>query len=129
MESDTKQTGLTRDEKGRITGGTPPAGFNAHPENRHNGAWKKEDTPRFKLEQMMKLSEEDLLKVSKDKSAPMFENKLAQAIIDGSWNVVKEMTEQVYGRAAQAIDVTTKGESVNPYNALSTEELRKLAGK
>jgi len=103
-------------------------GFGDNPSNINlSGHWKKEDTPRYKLEQMMKLSEEELLKVATDKSLPMFENKLAQAIIDGNWNIIKEMTEQVYGRAAQAIDVTTKGESVNPVTSLTADELRKLA--
>lgn len=128
--ADTKQT----DSKGRFIKGNQVAkaagvDFGSRPENRHNGAWKKEDTPRFKLEQMMKLSKAELQEVIDDDSAPLFEQKLATAIREGNWQVIKEMTEQVYGRAAQAIDVTTKGESVNPYNALSTEELRKLAGK
>lgn len=36
--SDRKQTDL-QDEKGRFKkGNTPPAGFNANPQNRHNGA-------------------------------------------------------------------------------------------
>ena len=29
----------------------------------------------------------------------------------------------------ESSDVTTQGESINPYSALTTEELRKLAGK
>lgn len=103
----------TRDEKGRITGGVPPAGFNVNPENRHNGAWKKEDTPRYKLEQMMKLSEEELTNIAKDKSAPMFENKLAQAIIDGNWQVIKEMTQEVYGKPKESVDLTSQGEGIN----------------
>lgn len=124
-----KQTEQQRDDKGRIIGGTPPAGFNVHPENRHNGAWKKEDTPRFKLEQMMKLSETELEYVIRDFEAPLFERKLATAIKDGNWNVIKEMTQEVYGKPKESVDVTTQGESINPYAALSTEELRKLAGK
>jgi hypothetical protein len=129
MNSTTKQEGQQRDEKGRIIGGTPPVGFHTNPERRHNGAWKKEDTPRYKLEQMMKLSMTELQEVIDDQSAPLFEIKLATAIREGNWNVIKEMTEQVYGRAAQAIDVTTKGESVNPVSALTVDELLKLACK
>lgn len=107
-----KQVAQTRDAKGRITGGMPPVGFHTNPENRHNGAWKKEDTPRYKLEQMMKLSEEELTEIANDKSIPMFENKLAKAIIDGQWQVIKEMTEQVYGKPKESVDVTTDGESL-----------------
>ena len=103
----------TRDEKGRITGGTPPAGFNKHPENRHNGAWKKEDTPRFKLEQMMKLSADELRKVAEDKDAPLFEQKLAIAIKNGQWREIKEMIQEVYGKPKENIDLTSKGDKLN----------------
>ena len=108
--SDTKQSELKRDEKGRFNGGTPPAGFNVNPQNRHNGVWKKTDSPRYKLEQMMKLSTDELKKVVQDKDAPLFEKKLADAIYKGDWKVIKEMIEQVYGKAPQSIDVTTGGE-------------------
>lgn len=65
---------------------------------RHNGAWKKEDTPRYKLEQMMKLSETDLIKVYQDPDAPLFERKLARAIKDGEWKQIESMINQVYGQ-------------------------------
>lgn len=79
---------------------------------RHNGAWKKEDTPRFKLEQMMKLPEEDLRKVAEDKDAPYFERKLATALAKGQWREIKEMIEQVYGKPQQSIDMTSNGETM-----------------
>lgn len=120
----TKQSELKRNEKGHFAGGTPPAGFNKHPENRHNGAWKKEDTPRFKLEQMMKLSEDELQVIIDDTAAPLFERKLATAIKDGKWTVIKEMTQEVYGKPKESVDVTSKGHSVSPLSALTTEELR-----
>ena len=106
----TKQEGQQRDEKGRIIGGIPPVGFHTNPERRHNGAWKKEDTPRFKLEQMMKLSEPDLRKVAEDKDAPLFERKLATAIAKGQWREIKEMIQEVYGKPKESVDVTSGGE-------------------
>ena len=52
-ENDTEQS-LKFDENGRFAKGTGvPAGFNKHPENRHNGSWHKEDTTRYWLESMM----------------------------------------------------------------------------
>ena len=96
----------TRDEKGRITGGTPPAGFNANPQNRHNGAWKKESTPRFKLEKMMELEEDELRSIAEDKKAPLFERKLAIAIRKGDWKVIEAMMNQVYGAPKQTIEQT-----------------------
>ena len=108
-----KQSEL-QDEKGRFKkGNIPPAGFNVNPENRHNGAWKKEDTPRFKLEQMMKLSSEELVEVAEDKNAPLFEQKLAIAIKDGQWREIKEMIQEVYGKPQENVDVTSKGEKLN----------------
>ena len=108
--SDRKQTDL-QDDKGRFKkGNTPPAGFNANPQNRHNGAWKKEDTPRYKLEQMMKLSADELRKVAEDKTAPLFEQKLAIAIKNGQWREIKEMIQEVYGKPQENVDLTSKGE-------------------
>ena len=110
---------------------TPPnptgkGGFGDNPQNRNPGGWKKSNTPRFKLEQMMKLSSGELQEIINDSTRPLFEQKLATAIIDGHWLVMREMIDQVYGKAKESVDVTSKGESVNPYAGLTTEELRKL---
>lgn len=72
---------------------------------RHNGAWKKEDTARFKLEQMMKMTERELLSVVQDEEAPYFERKLATAINKGQWREIESMINQVYGTPKQTIDV------------------------
>ena len=86
-------------------GGVPtPPGFEAHPERRHNGAWKKEDTARYKLEQMLKLSEEELKKVIFDNTAPLFERKLASCITKGEWKEIEGMMNQVYGQPKQKIE-------------------------
>lgn len=84
-----------------ISGTPPPDGFEKYPERRHNGAWKKEDTARFKLEQMLKLSEEELMQIVKDKDAPYFERKLATCINKGDWQVIQGMMNQVYGMPKQ----------------------------
>lgn len=86
-------------------GGVPtPPGFEAHPERRHNGAWKKEDTARYKLEQMLKLSEKELKQVAKDDEAPLFERKLAVCIANGNWKEIEGMMNQVYGQPKQKIE-------------------------
>lgn len=86
-------------------GGVPtPPGFEAHPERRHNGAWKKEDTARYKLEQMLKLSERELKQVAKDDEAPLFERKLAICIANGNWKEIEGMMNQVYGQPKQKIE-------------------------
>lgn len=73
---------------------------------RHNGAWKKEDSARYKLEQMLKLSEEDLKAVATDKEAPLFERKLATCIAKGQWKEIEGMMNQVYGQPKQKIETT-----------------------
>lgn len=64
---------------------------------RHNGAWKKTDTVRYKLEQMLKLNGDELKALAANKEAPMFERKLAEAIATGNWGVMRDIINQVYG--------------------------------
>ena len=71
---------------------------------RHNGAWKKEDTPRFKLEQMMKMPREGLLKVIADEDASYFERKIAKCLVKGDWKTVESMINQVYGMPKQSVE-------------------------
>lgn len=73
---------------------------------RHNGAWKKEDTARFKLEQMLKLSEAELRALAQDKDAPLFERKLATCIATGKWKEIEGMMNQVYGAPKQIVEQT-----------------------
>lgn len=112
-KNDTKQSKPLLDENGKFAkGNTPPAGFNVNPQNRHNGAWKKESTPRYKLEKMMQLSESELLEVAKDKQAPLFERRLAIAINKSDWKTIDSMINQVYGKPAEKVDVTSQGEKL-----------------
>lgn len=64
---------------------------------RNNGSWRKEDTARYKLEQMLKMSAEELKMVGANKDAPFFERRLAEAISTGNWNVIRDIMNQVYG--------------------------------
>lgn len=87
-----------------LNGVPTPPGFEAHPERRHNGGWEKKDTPRYKLEKMMQMTEDELLKIAKDKDAPYFERKLAVCINKGDWKVVESMINQVYGTPKQQVE-------------------------
>lgn len=96
--NDTKQS-LKFDENGRFAKGTGvPAGFNVHPENRHNGSWHKEDTPRYWLETMMKMGEDELMAIWNDTKNPLFKRKIARCIREGDWKELKEMIQEVYGK-------------------------------
>ena len=71
---------------------------------RHNGAWKKEDTARYKLEKMMQLTVGELQAICEDESAPAFEKKLARAIAKGEWKEIEGMINQVYGYPKQQVE-------------------------
>ena len=85
---------------------TGKGGFGDNPQNRHNGAWKKTDTPRYKLEKMMRLTEQEIKHIADDKDAPYFERKLAVAINKADWKTIESMMTQVYGQPKQTIDTT-----------------------
>ena len=87
----------------------------------HNGSWKKEDTARYKLEQMMKLSESELEMIINNQEAPLFECKLAKAIKDGDWKVIEGMMNQVYGQPKQAVDFN----DITPPQPLSPRKVKK----
>lgn len=72
---------------------------------RNDGSWKKEDTPRYKLEMMMKLPEDKLIEIATNKELPYFERKLATAINQGDWKVLESMINQVYGVPKQHLEL------------------------
>lgn len=102
----------TTDQVRKAPNPTGKGGFGDNPQNRNPGGWKKEDTPRYKLEQMMKLSTAELQEIVDEPLYPAFEQKLAKAIIDGQWREIKEMIQEVYGKPQESVDVTSKGEQV-----------------
>lgn len=53
----------------------------------------------------------------------------AEAVTKKDVRTIIELINQAWGKPKESVDVTTQGESINPYAALTTEELRKLAGK
>lgn len=71
---------------------------------RHNGAWKKEDTARYKLEKMMQLTAGELSAICDDDNAPAFERKLARCIGRGEWKEIEGMINQVYGYPKQQVE-------------------------
>lgn len=109
----TKQAAMDHDERGRFTfGNIPKTGFHTNPERRKNGPWKRENTARYKLEMMMQLTDEELLKLKDLKDTPLFEKQLVDAFLNGSWPVVRDMMNQVYGYPKTYIeeDKTVKDE-------------------
>lgn len=72
---------------------------------RREGFWDIEASARYKLEQMLKLSERELKQVAKDDEAPLFERKLAICIANGNWKEIEGMMNQVYGQPKQHLEV------------------------
>ena len=123
--TNSKQMAQTRDEKGRITGGTPPAGFNVNPQNRSNGRWEPENSISYNYNKFLAMSEEEFAEfIPKTKAQRIAYNRIKDA--ESSLNDTKEITDRIEGKAPQSVDMTSGGESVNPFNGLTTEELRKL---
>lgn len=71
---------------------------------RGKGFWKKEATPRYKLEKMMTLTVAELQAICEDDNAPAFERKLARCIANGEWKEIEGMINQVYGMPKQPVD-------------------------
>lgn len=107
QEQSSKATRQANVKVSPISGVAPPVDkqFGAPNGNpRHNGAWKKEDSARYKLEQMLKLSETELRSLAQDKEAPLFERKLATCIAKGNWKEIEGMMNQVYGQPRQLVE-------------------------
>lgn len=86
---------------------------------RHSGAWRKEDTPRYWLECMMKMDEGELETIYNDEAQPFFRRKLAKCIKDGEWKEIKEMIQEVYGKMPET-QITV------PADEETTEEANKI---
>lgn len=78
---------------------------NGNPQGR--GFWKKEDTARYKLEQMLKLSAEEVQAIANDKDAPLFERRLAKSLLkENEFKTTEAMINQVYGYPKQEVQQT-----------------------
>ena len=97
---------MTNGTSKQVGNPTGKGGFADHPENRSNGAWKKTDTVRYKLEQMAKMDTQELTSIVEDPTRPVFEQKIAGFILDGDWKTIESMITQVYGQPKQTVDTT-----------------------
>lgn len=80
---------------------------------RHNGAWKKEDTLRYKLQQIAKMNREELVALANDETKGEFERATARTILDlqnadldKRWRVVEGLTNQDSGFPKQQVEQT-----------------------
>lgn len=109
---------------------TGKGGFQERPNDRNDGRWNKDDSISYQYNKLLRMSPEELDDFMPETNAQAIAKKrILAAVGDNGLLDTKEITDRVEGKAPQSIDMTSKGESINPYAALTTEELRKLAGK
>lgn len=79
---------------------------------RHNGAWKKEDSLRYKWERIIEMSTEELKKVLSDPKYGRVEKMTAEVLLDQKMKsvekiaVLDKLATQIYGQPKQKIETT-----------------------
>ena len=100
-----------------ISGVAPPKEYQFGAKNgnpRHNGAWRKEDTARYKLERMYELTQEQVVAIANDKDAPLFERRLARSLLkENDFSVSERMMNQTYGAPKENKEVEMHAEVSN----------------
>ena len=82
---------------------------NGNPQGR--GFWRREDTPRYKLEQMLKLGKTELEAVLNDDDAPLFERRLARSLLaENDFKTTEAMINQIYGAPKQVQETRLEAE-------------------
>lgn len=97
-----------------ISGTAPPADKQFGKEGgnpRHNGAWRKEDTLRFKLQQVAKMTTEELKALLKNPEIGEFEKSAARTILEmvalepqKRWQILEGLTNQDSGYPKQQVE-------------------------
>lgn len=78
---------------------------------RREGFWDISATPRFKLEQMMKLGKDDLEAILNDNDAPLFERRLARSLLtENDFKTTEAMINQIYGAPKQVQETKLEAE-------------------
>lgn len=109
---------------------TGKGGFQERPNDRNDGRWNKDDSISYQYNKLLRMAPSELDEFTPTTNAQAIaKTRILGARGDNGLLDTKEITDRVEGKAPQSVDVTTQGESINPYAGLTTEELRKLAGK
>lgn len=68
--------------------------------------WKKADSPRYKLEQIIKMDQQEIQALIDDTTAPVFERQIAQVVAKCDWQQISQIIDQVYGPPVQRVEST-----------------------
>ena len=77
---------------------------------RHNGAWKKEDTLRYKWERILEMDNAELHEVLSDPKCGRVEKMTAEVLLDNEMKstekiaVLDKLATQIYGQPKQKIE-------------------------
>lgn len=77
---------------------------------RHNGAWKKEDTLRYKWERILEMEDAELRQVLSDPKCGRVEKMTAEVLLDNEMKstekiaVLDKLATQIYGAPKQKIE-------------------------
>lgn len=106
----------TQQDTGKhIPNPTGKGGFGDHPENRNPGGWKKEESISYQYNLIGRMSDEELENfVPKTQFQKIALARVKQAR-DERYGLpdAKELADRTEGKPSQAIDMTSKGESIN----------------
>ena len=105
----TKQDNMNRNPEGK-------GGFADNPQNRSDGGWNKEMVFSYQYKRFMNMSVTELKAFvnTPDDKKTVVEDLAFSAVLRARKSLpdVKEMTDRTEGRAAQSIDLTSKGEQI-----------------
>jgi hypothetical protein len=89
-------------------------GFADNPDNRNPGGWSKKDSLRFKIEQASYLDNEELQAIVDDPKEATLLRKFAEATLQADWKMIKEITEMLYGKPKESIDLSNPDGTLTP---------------
>jgi len=120
---------ITPSRKGHISNPTGKGGFTDHPENISSGYWNSEDSISFQYKKLIRMTAHQFewWRNSHPKKKRTVAQEIAyQAVrmarIDLPY--LKEVTDRTEGKAAQSMDLTSGGESLNRFN---DDQINKIA--
>lgn len=97
---------------------TGKGGFGDNPQNRNPGGWSKRNTLRFKIEEASYLDDEELQAVIDDPKEATLLRRFAKATLEADWKMIKEITEMLYGKPKESVDISNPDGSLTPKIAL-----------
>lgn len=106
-------TDVTRDRRGRITGGilnpTGKGGFQERPEDR--GSWTKDTSPTRWIREFSKLTLSEVTEKAKDPTLTMVQRIALKHVINAykDPHVTTDYIDRLDGKARQSTDVTVTG--------------------